>query len=382
MQFPIVSKLPDVSTTIFTVMSKLAADHNAINLSQGFPGFESDKTLIDLVSKAMRDGHNQYAPMAGLPALRESVCNKINILYKSNYNPETEITITAGATQAIFTIITAFISKGDEVIMFTPAYDCYGPAVILNEGKPVNIPLKTPDYHIDWEEVKQKTSPATKMIIINSPHNPSGAILSEEDMLQLQELVRNTNILILSDEVYEHIIFDGKKHQSVARFPLLAERSFITASFGKTFHNTGWKMGYCVAPKELMAEFQKVHQYNVFCVNRPMQHALATYLENPENYLCLSAFYQKKRDIFLNGIEGSNWEFIPASGTYFQLLSYKNITDENDVDFAKRLTIDHKVASIPTSVFSKKGENPKVLRFCFAKTEETLKQATEILRKL
>lgn len=382
MHFPIASKLPDVSTTIFTVMSKLAADHNAINLSQGFPGFDSDKTLINLVSKAMHDGHNQYAPMAGLPALRESVCNKINTLYGSSYNPETEITITAGATQAIFTIITAFISKGDEVIMFTPAYDCYEPAVILNGGKPVNIPLKTPDYHIDWDEVKQKFSPATKMIIINSPHNPSGTILSEDNMLQLQELVKNTDILILSDEVYEHIIFDGKKHQSVARFPLLAACSFITASFGKTFHNTGWKMGYCVAPKELMAEFQKVHQYNVFCVNRPIQHALATYLENPENYLGLSAFYQKKRDLFLEGIEGSNWEFIPASGTYFQLLSYKNITDENDVNFAKRLTKEHKVASIPTSVFSKNEGNPKFLRFCFAKTEETLKQATQILKKL
>ncbi len=382
MHFPIISKLPEVSTTIFTVMSKLAADHDAINLSQGFPDFESDKTLIDLVSKAMREGHNQYAPMAGLPALRESVCNKINTLYGSKFSPETEITITAGATQAIFTAITACISKGDEVIIFTPAYDCYEPAVVLNGGIPVNIPLKTPDYHIDWKEVKQKISSRTKMIIINTPHNPSGTILSEGDMLQLQELVRNTDILILSDEVYEHIVFDGLQHQSVARFPLLAERSFITASFGKTFHNTGWKMGYCVAPKELMAEFQKVHQYNVFCVNRPIQHALATYLENAENYFGLSAFYQQKRDAFLNGIKDSNWEFTPASGTYFQLLSYKNITDENDVDFARRLTIEHKVASIPTSVFSKNGENPQVLRFCFAKTEETLKQATEILRKL
>lgn len=382
MHIPILSKLPDVSTSIFSIMSKLAQEQNAINLSQGFPGFESDKTLIDLVTKAMNEGHNQYAPMAGIYALRESVCKKINGLYKSNYNPETDITITAGATQAIFTIISTFISKGDEVVLFSPAYDCYEPAIVLQGGKPITIQLKPPHFSIDWNEVKQRVSSKTKMIIINSPHNPSGAILSKEDMLSLQEIVKDTDILILSDEVYEHIVFDGQEHQSMARYPEIALRAFITASFGKTFHNTGWKMGYCVAPKELMAEFQKVHQFNVFCVNHPIQVALATYLENPENYLSLSSFYQQKRDLFLEGIAGSRWEYTPASGTYFQLLRYKNITEENDENFAKRLTREHKVASIPISVFNPTGEDPKMLRFCFAKTDETLRQATEILRKL
>lgn len=382
MQIPFSSKLPMVSTTIFSVMSKMATEYNAINLSQGFPGFESDQALIDLVSKAMNDGHNQYAPMAGLYALRESICNKMNHLYGSNYNPETEITITAGATQAIFTVISACISKDDEVILFAPAYDCYEPAIVLHGGKPISISLKLPDFSIDWNEVKEKISSKTKMIIINSPHNPSGTILSQDDLLTLQELVSDTGILILSDEVYEHIIFDRKEHQSVARFPELAARSFITASFGKTFHNTGWKMGYCVAPKTLMEEFQKVHQFNVFCVNHPMQVAFTTYLENSKNYESLSSFYEQKRDLFLEGIKGSRWEYTPASGTYFQLLSYKNITDEKDVDFAKRLTIEHKVASIPISVFNKNGEDPKMLRFCFAKKDETLKQATEILSKL
>ncbi|OIP51335.1 MAG: methionine aminotransferase [Flavobacteriaceae bacterium CG2_30_34_30] len=376
------SKLPQVKNSIFTIMSKLAIEQNAINLSQGFPEFQSDKKLINLVSKAMNAGYNQYAPMAGVLSLRKKVCEKINSLYGSSYHPETDITITAGATQAIFTIISAFIEKNDEVILFNPAYDCYEPAIILNGGIPKPISLKTPDYHIDWNEVQQKTTSKTKMIIINSPHNPSGTVLSEADMIALQKLVRDTNILILSDEVYEHIIFDGKQHQSVARFPELAMRSFITASFGKTFHNTGWKVGYCVAPKQLMAEFQKVHQFNVFCVNHPMQHALAIYLDNEKNYLGLAAFYQLKRDLFLEGIKNSRWEFIPASGSYFQLLSYKKITDEGDVEFAKRLTIEKKVASIPTSVFYSSRQNPKMLRFCFAKTEETLKKATEILSKL
>ncbi len=382
MQIPFSSKLPMVSTTIFSVMSKMATEYNAMNLSQGFPGFESDQTLIDLVTKAMNDGHNQYAPMAGLYALRENICNKMNHLYGSNYKPETDITITAGATQAIFTVISACISKDDEVILFAPAYDCYEPAIVLQGGKPISISLKLPEFSIDWNEVKEKISSKTKMIIINSPHNPSGTILNQDDLLTLQELVSDTGILILSDEVYEHIIFDGKEHQSVARFPELAARSFITASFGKTFHNTGWKMGYCVAPKTLMEEFQKVHQFNVFCVNHPMQVAFTTYLENSKNYESLSSFYEQKRDLFLEGIKGSRWEYTPASGTYFQLLSYKNITDEKDVDFAKRLTIEHKVASIPISVFNKNGEDPKMLRFCFAKKDETLKQATEILSKL
>ncbi len=381
-QFPGTSKLPNVGTTIFTIMSNLATEQNAINLSQGFPGFESDKKLTDLVSKAMNDGHNQYAPMPGIFPLRERICNKINILYGSSYHPETDITITAGATQAIFTVISACIAKDDEVILFNPAYDCYEPAIVLAGGVPVPISLKIPEYIIDWEEVQQKITSKTKMIIINSPHNPSGSLLSEADMLQLQNLVRDTNILILSDEVYEHIIFDGKQHQSIARFPDLASRSFITASFGKTFHNTGWKVGYCAAPKYLMEEFRKVHQFNVFSVNHPIQHALVAYLENEETYLGLSAFYQQKRDLFLEGIKDSRWKFTPAAGTYFQLLSYENISEEKDTDFARRLTIEHKVASIPTSVFYATKVNPKVLRFCFAKTDETIKKATDILQKL
>lgn len=360
----------------------MATDHNAINLSQGFPGFDSDQHLIDLVAKAMNDGHNQYAPMAGLYALRERICNKMNQRYGSNYKPETDVTITAGATQAIFTVISTCILKDDEVILFTPAYDCYEPAILLQGGKPISISLKLPDFSIDWNEVKEKISSKTKMIIINTPHNPTGTVLSQDDLVSLQELVRDTDILILSDEVYEHIIFDGKQHQSVARFSELAERSFITASFGKTFHNTGWKMGYCVAPSKLMEEFQKVHQFNVFCVNHPMQVAFATYLENPKNYENLPLFYEQKRNMFLEGIKESRWDYTPALGTYFQLLSYKNITDEKDVDFAKRLTVEHKVASIPISVFNKSGEDPKMLRFCFAKKDETLQKATEILRKL
>ncbi len=382
MNSSIQSKLPDVSTTIFTIMSKMAQEHNALNLSQGFPGFESDKKLIDLVSNAMNEGHNQYAPMAGHFALRERVCEKINTLYGSQYNPETEITITAGATQAIFTIISAFVSKGDEVIIFEPAYDCYEPAIILNGGKPINIPLKLPEFSIDWKTVLEQFSAKTKMIIINTPHNPGGSVISKSDMLKLQELVKNSGCIVLSDEVYEHIIFDGGTHQSVARFPELANRSFITASFGKTFHNTGWKVGYCVAPEPLMKEFQKVHQFNVFSVNHPVQVALAEYLEKQEHYLSLSSFFQKKRDLFLEGLKGSRWEFCPAKGTYFQLLSFKNITDEKDTEFAKRLTIEHKVASIPISVFYKNQTDPKMLRFCFAKTDEVIENATEILRKI
>lgn len=376
------SKLPDVATSIFTVMSKLAQEHDALNLSQGFPGFESDKKLIDLVSKAMNQGYNQYAPMAGCFALRESVCNKTNALYGSSYNPEKEITITAGATQAIFTIIAATVSKGDEVIIFEPAYDCYEPAIKLQGGVPVAIPLKFPGFSTDWQEVEEKFSAQTKMIIINSPHNPGGTLLTKNDMENLERLVNNTHCIILSDEVYEHIVFDGEIHQSVARFPELVKRSFITASFGKTFHNTGWKVGYCLAPENLMKEFQKVHQYNVFSVNHPVQIALATYLEEKENYLSLSTFYQKKRDLFLEGIKNTRWEFIPAKGTYFQLLSFKNISNLKDTDFAKQLTIKNKVASIPISVFYTAKTDDKLLRFCFAKTDETIEKATEILRKI
>jgi len=376
------SKLPNISTNIFTVMGVLAHEHNAINLSQGFPNFKSDQKLIDLVNNALNSGFNQYAPMPGIFSLLESISKKFELLYNTSYHPETEITVTAGATQAIYTIISAFIRENDEVIIFHPAYDCYEPAIELNGGKTISIQLKAPTYNVDWEDVKQKINDNTKMIIINTPQNPSGTIFSEADMLQLQKLTEGTNIIVLSDEVYEHIIFDGEKHQSVCLFNDLKARSFITASFGKTFHNTGWKMGYCCAPKELMDEFKKVHQFNVFCVNHPIQKALADYLQEPNHYLELSEFYQEKRDLFLSLIKSSRFRFTASKGTYFQGLNYSEITNENDLDFAKRLTIEQGIASIPLSVFNYNNLDNKMLRFCFAKTDETLKQAAEILNRI
>lgn len=377
-----ISKLPNVGTTIFSVMSGLANKHNAINLSQGFPNFKSDEKLLDLVTNAMDSGFNQYAPMPGNSELLEAIAEKFNLLYNSSYHPETEITITAGATQAIYTIISAFIRPEDEVIIIRPAYDCYEPAIVLNGGKTISIQLESPDYGVNWEEVKQKLSSKTKMIIVNTPHNPSGAVFSEADMLELQKITEGTNIIVLSDEVYEHIVFDGEKHQSACLFKGLKERSFITASFGKTFHNTGWKMGYCCAPKVLMDEFKKVHQFNVFSVNHPMQKGLADYIKTPSHYLELSHFFQEKRDLFLGLIEGSRFRFKPSKGTYFQVLDYSAITNEYDVDFAKRLTVENGLASIPLSVFNDNNLDNKVLRFCFAKTDETLKQAADILNRI
>ncbi|WP_417368558.1 methionine aminotransferase [Gelidibacter japonicus] len=376
------SKLPHVGTTIFTVMSTLAKQHKAINLSQGFPNFKSDQKLIDLVTNAMNSDYNQYAPMAGNLELRVAITNKFERLYNSTYHPDSEITITAGATQAIFTIISTFIKPDDEVVIFRPAYDCYEPSIELNGGKTISVQLEAPQYKVDWTVVSRKINSRTKMVIINTPQNPSGTIFSEEDMLQLQNLLEGTDIILLSDEVYEHIIFDDKKHQSACLFPDLKSRSFVVASFGKTFHNTGWKLGYCCAPKALMAEFQKVHQFNVFCVNHPMQKALADYLQHPDHYLKLSDFYQRKRDLFLSLIKDSRFQFTPAQGAYFQILDYSNITMEKDVDFAKRLTIDHKIASIPLSVFNTDNLDNKVLRFCFAKTDDTLKQAADILNTI
>lgn len=376
------SKLPRVGTTIFTVMSALAAKHKAINLSQGFPDFKSDQKLIDLVYKAMNSGYNQYAPMAGSLELRQAISKKFELLYQTSYHPETEITVTAGATQAIFTIISGFIKPNDEVIIFRPAYDCYQPAIELNGGKTISIQLKAPLYEVDWNEVKKKMNRNTKMVIINTPQNPSGNVFTQKDMLLLQDLLKGTDIILLSDEVYEHIIFDGLSHQSACLFPDLKRRSFVVASFGKTFHNTGWKMGYCCAPKELMVEFQKVHQFNVFCVNHPMQKALADYLKEPNHYLELPEFYQEKRDLFLSLIKGSKFTFRPSKGTYFQVLDYSKITNEYDVDFAKRLTVEHGLASIPMSVFNEHNLDQNVLRFCFAKTDETLKKASEILNQI
>ncbi len=376
------SKLPQVGTTIFSVMSALAKEHQAINLSQGFPNFESDKKLMDFVTKAMQSGYNQYAPMPGNTELLKAIANKYEKLYNTSYHPESEITVTAGATQAIYTIISAFVRADDEVIIFTPAYDCYEPAITIHNGKTIPIQLHAPSYCIDWDIVKSKISAKTKMIIINTPHNPSGTVLTKTDLLKLQELTANTDIIVLSDEVYEHIIFDNESHQSICLFPELKKRSFITASFGKTFHNTGWKMGYCCAPKDLMIEFRKVHQFNVFSVNHPMQKGLADYLQEPSRYLELSRFYQEKRDLFLELIKDSRFDFIPAKGTYFQVLDFSKITKENDVEFAKRLTKEHKIAAIPLSVFNENKKDDSMLRFCFAKTDETLKQAAEILNKI
>tara|TARA_R110002012_G_scaffold11444_2_gene51566 strand:+ start:272 stop:1411 length:1140 start_codon:yes stop_codon:yes gene_type:complete len=376
------SKLPNISTSIFAKMSKMATEHHALNLSQGFPNFPSDPALNALVDNAMRDGFNQYAPMPGDFELRMEISKKIETLHNRFYNPETEITITAGATQAIFTIIAATIGKGDEVIIFTPAYDCYAPTVELFGGKIVPIQLKPPFYAVDWQEVSDKISSKTKMIIINSPHNPSGMLFSKEDMLQLQDLAEKNNLLVLSDEVYEHIIFDGNAHQSASKFEALAERSFITASFGKTFHNTGWKMGYCAAPENLMKEFQKAHQFVVFCVNHPIQKALATYLKDESHYLKLADFYQQKRDFFLHLMEGSNFKIIPSKGTYFQMLDFSEISNENDIAFAERLTKEFKIATIPTSVFNEGKKDFKQIRVCFAKTDETLAEAAQILKQL
>ena len=376
------SKLPEVKPSIFSVMSGLANQHNAINLSQGFPNFKSDPKLLDLVTKAMASGYNQYAPMAGAIELREAIAAKFEYLYNTSYNPESEITVTAGATQAIYTIISAFIHKNDEVIIFRPAYDCYEPTIALNGGKTISVQLEAPTYGVNWANVKAKISANTKMIIINTPQNPSGTVWSKADMLQLQELVKDTNIIVLSDEVYEHIIFDKKQHQSACLFPVLKKHSFIVASFGKTFHNTGWKLGYCCAPKTLMEEFQKVHQFNVFCVNHPMQKAIATYINDPTNYTELPEFYQQKRDVFLDLIKDSRFKITPSKGTYFQVLDFSDITQENDVAFAKRLTVDYKLASIPMSVFNENEADYKVLRFCFAKTENTLKKAAEIINSI
>lgn len=376
------SKLPHATDSIFAIMSKMATDYNALNLSQGFPNFESDPILIDLVCKAMKNGHNQYAPMPGDFKLREVISQKTQSLHQVVYDPATEVTITAGATQAIFTAIAAIIEKEDEVIIFTPAYDCYDPTIELFGGKTIPIQLRAPNYRVDWNEVEEKITSKTKLIIINTPHNPSGVLFSEDDMLQLQNLAEKYNLFVLSDEVYEHIIFDGNTHYSAARFPELASRSFITASFGKTFHNTGWKLGYCLAPKVLMAEFRKVHQYTVFSVNSPMQKGMAEYLQTSEHYLGLSVFYQQKRDLFLDLISVSRFNVIPSEGTYFQMLDFSDISQESDVTFADRLTKENKLAVIPTSVFNANREDFKQVRVCFAKTDETLQKAATILNAI
>ncbi len=376
------SKLPKTGTSIFTIMSNLAHEHNAINLSQGFPNFNCDRELVSLVNQNMEKGFNQYAPMAGLMVLREAIAEKTEQLYGASFDPETEITVTAGATQAIYTAISAIVREGDEVIIFCPAYDCYQPAIELCGGKTVYVHLKYPNYNIDWEGVKKLINHRTKMIIINTPHNPSGTVLTASDMAKLEKITENTDMIILSDEVYEHILFDQQAHQSVARFPKLAERSFIVSSFGKTYHTTGWKIGYCIAPKNLMAEFRKVHQYVVFCTNTPIQYALTEYLKKKDAYIELGAFYQQKRDKFNHLIKSSRFKINPSKGTYFQLLDYAPLTNEKDVDFAIRLTKEHGIASIPVSVFYNVPIDNHTLRFCFAKDDETIEKAAEILCKI
>jgi methionine aminotransferase len=376
------SKLPHVTTSIFSVMSKLAQEVGAINLSQGFPNFGADPALLQLVNTAIKEQNNQYAPMPGTYSLREAIAEKVATAHGHPYHPENEITITAGATQAIFTAIAAFVKQGDEVIVFKPAYDCYEPAVRLFGGKVVPIQLQGKGFKIDWQELKTNLTQRTKMLIINTPHNPSGTILMKSDMLALQKLLKNTDIILLSDEVYEHIIFDGLEHESVAKYPELASRSLICSSFGKTFHVTGWKIGYCIAPKALMAEFRKVHQYNVFSINHPVQIGIAKYVKDANTYLSLPHFYEKKRDFFFNAISNSRFKVVPSKGTYFQLLDYSEITDLSDVEYSKQLTKTHKVASIPISVFNLNNADNKQLRFCFAKTQDTLSRAADILNKV
>ena len=376
------SKLPQTGTSIFTVMSALAQQAGAINLSQGFPDFDCPPELIRLVNKAMQQGHNQYAPMAGVLALREAIAAKAEALYGTVYHPDNEITITAGGTQAIFTAICATIHPNDEVIIFEPAYDCYAPAIRLMGGVVKRMELEPPDYRINWNMVRRLISSKTKMIILNSPHNPTGTVLQEEDIRELISLTNNTDILILSDEVYEHIIFDGQPHRSMARYPELAERSLICASFGKLFHITGWKVGYCIAPAWLTAEFRKVHQFNVFAVNTPMQYALADFLQVKEAYLGLAAFFQEKRDYFRAGLQNARFKLLPCAGSYFQSVDYRAVSAENDVDFAKRLINEAGVAAIPNSAFYSKKTDFGILRFCFAKKQETLAKAVEQLLKV
>lgn len=374
------SKQPKVGTTIFSIMSALAQEHGALNLAQGFPDFACSPKLIELVGHYMRSGLNQYAPMPGVLALREKIAQKTQDLYSATYHPETEVTVTPGGTLAIYAAISAVVREGDEVIILEPAYDSYLPAVELNGGRPVFAELKFPNYTVDWDEVRKLITFKTRMIIINTPNNPTGTAFSALDMQKLQKLTENSDIIILSDEVYEHILFEGLEHQSVARYPKLAERSFIISSFGKTYHNTGWKMGYCLAPANLTKEFRKIYQFMAFSANTPIQYALADFMDEKEEYLKLSTFYQAKRDLFQKALKGSKWKVLPCQGSYFQLLGYEKITHEGDQDYARRLVKEHKIAAIPPSSFYRKAKDNHVLRFCFAKEDETLLRAAEILQ--
>ena len=377
----ITSKLPSVGPTIFTVMSSLAVEYNAINLGQGFPDYPMNEELISRVHQHMKNGHNQYVHMNGLPVLRDVIAEKVFDLYQQQINPDTEITVTPGGTYAIYTALTTVLNPGDEVIIFEPGYDSYIPNVEINGAVAVLVPLTYPDYKIDWDAVRKKISPKTKMIMINSPHNPTGSVLCKDDIKNLQQIVTGTGIFILSDEVYEHLIFDGLQHESMLRYPDLLERSFVCFSFGKVYHCTGWKLGYCIAPAALTKEFRKVHQFNCFSCNSPVQFALADFLKNKESYLTLGNFLQKKRDHFASLMKQTKFKPLTSHGSYFQCYSYKGMSDESEKDLAIRLTKDFGVATIPTSAFYKDGKDDKVLRFCFAKKESTLEEAVNRLVK-
>ena len=376
------SRLPQVGTTIFSVMSALALEHRAVNLGQGFPDFDCDPRLVNAVTHAMQAGHNQYPPMAGVPALRQAVASKIEALHARRYDPEAEITITAGATQAILTAILACVHPGDEVIVLDPCYDSYVPNIELAGGVAVRVALTPGSFRPDFARIAAAITPRTRLLIINSPHNPSATIWSAEEMRELEELLAPTNVLLISDEVYEHMVFDGAEHQSAARFPGLAERAFIVSSFGKTFHVTGWKVGTVAAPASMTAELRKVHQFNVFTVNTPMQHGLAEYLKDPAPYLQLPAFYQAKRDLFRAGLAGSRLRLLPSSGSYFQCVDISAVSDLGEADFCQWLTREIGVAAIPLSAFYADAFDQRVVRFCFAKKDETLRAAIERLRRL
>ncbi|MBL7811228.1 MAG: methionine aminotransferase [Bacteroidetes bacterium] len=378
----LISKLPGTGTTIFAVMTALANEHKALNMAQGFPDFNCPAELVERVNHWMKKGMNQYAPMPGVPVLREKIAQKTEKLYSAAYDPGTEVTVVGGGTLALYCAISAIVRENDEVIIIEPAYDSYIPAIELNGGKPVFSKLKYPGFQIDWQEIKKLINFRTRAILINTPHNPAGMAMSAQDMAMLEKLTENTDIVIISDEVYEHILFDGLEHQSVARYPKLASRSFIISSFGKTYHTTGWKMGYVLAPEKLSTEFRKIYQYLAFSANTPIQYAYADFMENEEHYLTLSAFYQQKRDLFQQMIKGSRFKIMDCRGSYFQLLGYDKISQDGDYEMAVRLTKEQGIASVPVSVFYHDKTDNKVLRFCFAKGEETLQKAAEILCKI
>jgi methionine transaminase len=380
---PITSKLPNIGTTIFTVMSALANEHGAINLSQGFPDYPCDAGLLDALSAAAHAGHNQYAPMAGLPALRAAIAAKLALQHGIKVDADGEITVTAGATQALFTAIATVLHAGDEAILLDPSYDSYAPSVLAQGAKPVHIALSAPDFAVDWAQVEAAVTPRTRLILINNPNNPSTSVFSSADLDALAAIAERHDLLVLADEVYEHLIYDGQQHRSVLAHPALRARSFATYSFGKTFHATGWKIGYCVAPAALTAEFRKIHQFLVFSVNTPAQHAIAAHLANPTHWQGLSAFFQRKRDLLAPGLQAVGFKLLPSAGTYFQLADYSAIrADLDDVAFARWLTIEHGVASIPVSVFYRQAPAQKLVRFCFAKQDQTLQAASERLQAL